>query len=486
MSQRIIGVQPRTLIRNVRPRLVLGTGENRRTYYANNFDIFNAVVWAREAMRVYEPTMVLGGLVHRDFDTDVHKFGDVVNALVPGQFQMKRKGALCEALEVQDGNASSIQVPLNQLPYVSFKICDGEEDRGLLDLVQTMLIPAVSALGSGVDRIIATQVYQFLANTAGHLGNLDETNIKDYILEAGEVMDNNNAPEAGRTMVVTPSAKTEALKLDLFTAVNQSGSNQGLVNRIIGRKFGFDFAMSQGAPNIRVGQDKVTTTTTAAAASGATTVALTSATGLAIGMWIVIAGDDVPQQITGIATLVFTIAPGLKHAVASGATVTAIKGGAVNFTAGYFGTTTSPRRVGWAKPIVTDGFTGVGPKVGQMVTFGITDTKYAIIGLTALGGGGFELMLDKPLEDAIADNATVNLGPAGQYNFGLIRNAFAMVNRPLPKPRTGALSSVISANSLSLRVTITYDGSTQAHLVTVDTLLGVGLLSDVLGVVMLG
>jgi hypothetical protein len=472
----------RKLVRSVRPRHSI----NGRNYYNNNFDVFNANVWAREAMRIYYPNMVLGNLVSRDFDNDVHKFGDVVNAIVPGQFTMQRKGALCEALTVQDGNASSIQVALNQMPYVSFRICDGEEDRGLLDLVNTMLIPAVQALSLGVDTILATQAYQFLDYEAGHLGNLSESNIRQYITEAGLVMDNNNMPETGRSLILGPNAKASALNTDLFVKANDSGSNQTLRKGIIGSLFGFEnVAVSQGVPYIPPGQATQATTTTAAAAAGATILAATAVTGLAAGMWLVAVGDDTPQQIVSISSLNITITPGLKRAVASGAAITAIKGGAVNHSGGYYGTTTSPHVVGWAKDIVTNSWTGIGPKKGQMVTFGTDTTKYAIINVTAVSGG-FSIMLDKPLVTAIADTATVNLGPAGQYNLGIMAKGMAMVNRPLPKPRTGALSSVINQNNLSLRVVITYDGNTQSHLVTVDTLMGVGMLDHTLGVVLLG
>jgi hypothetical protein len=62
------------------------------------------------------------------------------------------------------------------------------------------------------------------------------------------------------------------------------------------------------------------------------------------------------------------------------------------------------------------------------------------------------------------------------------------VIRPLaqPKPGTGALSGVVSMNGFSMRVTITYDGNKQGHLVTLDMLFGVKTLDQKLGAVMFG
>lgn len=486
-QQKIIRPQ---MIRSVRPRTTMTYQDgSRRNYYANNLDVFNPTIWAREAIRLLDPNMVLGRLIHRDWDDEVHKLGDTVNALIPGRFEMKRKGSLCESLEVQDGNASSIQVALNQMPYVSFQICDGEEDRDMLDLVTTLLEPAVQALAVGIDRIIATQVYEFIGNDAGHLRGLTGATVKDYVLEAREVMNRNNAPLPGRTMVITPSTDTETLKLDNFITADKTGEGSRNQNEaIIGRKFGFDFAMSQGQPEILSGQATATTTTTASAAAGATSLALTAVTNMSVGDWLVAGGDDIPRQISAIAALVVTLSTPLKRAVGTGATVTVVRGALVNKAGGYAGTTTNPRRIGWSKPVAIDGAVSA-PKIGQMVSFGTQiGITYAIIGVTVIdaGNGIYEIMLDKPLEVAVADNDPVHYGPAGSYNFGLIRNAFALVNRPLPKPRVGALSSVLNRNGISLRVTITYDGRLQAHLVTVDTLIGVGTIDKNLAVVMYG
>ena len=132
-----------------------------------------------------------------------------------------------------------------------------------------------------------------------------------------------------------------------------------------------------------------------------------------------------------------------------------------------------------------DGFT-VAPQVGQMVTFGDSTTSavYTIIGVNALVG----VTLDRPLDAAISDGDAVCIGPAGSYNFAFHRNAIALVSRPLALPRrgAGALSAVAEHDGIAIRVTITYDGRRQGHLVTVDFLCGVKTLDSRLGAVMLG
>jgi hypothetical protein len=56
----------------------------------------------------------------------------------------------------------------------------------------------------------------------------------------------------------------------------------------------------------------------------------------------------------------------------------------------------------------------------------------------------------------------------------------------MPRPGTGALSAVVNWNDLSMRATITYQGTQQGHLVTLDLLCGVAVLDTNLGCLLLG
>lgn len=464
-----------------------------KTMYANDFSVLNPVIWANEAILQLQPNMVLGNLINRDFSNQVARFGDIVHALVPGTFQMNRKGATCDNIVIQDGSASSLQVALNQWPTVSFDVCDGEEDRSALDLVDTMLVPAVIALAQGIDRILAAQVHQFDSQGSGHLGLMTSSNVRDYILDARETMTRNNVPLLGRSMIIGPNTDTEALSLDsLVTAEKVGDGGTTLQTAILGERYGFQFVTAQSAPEVHGGQTTINTTLAAAAGIGATTVTVASATGIVAGQWLTIAGDDKPNQVSGVASAVLTLRYALTRSVASGAAVVIVAPGTVNLSGGYVGTQLSPRVIGWVKPITVAGFANSAPQIGQSVSFGTDTNIYSIIGLNIINAsnGDFQITLDQPLVNAIANSAAVNLGPAGKYNFALLPNAFTLVNRPLPAPRTGTGASAKTVsdpiNKISLRVTIGYDLYKQAHIVTIDTLMGVGVLNKALGATMFG
>ena len=127
------------------------------------------------------------------------------------------------------------------------------------------------------------------------------------------------------------------------------------------------------------------------------------------------------------------------------------------------------------------------PQVGQGVTFNSSTILYGVIQVDTVGK---TILLDRPLEEAngIANNDAINLLPSGSYNLGFHRNALTLVTRPLalPMPGTGARAGVANFGGLSMRVTMTYDGNKQGTLVTLDTLLGVKVLDQKLGAILLG
>ena len=166
------------------------------------------------------------------------------------------------------------------------------------------------------------------------------------------------------------------------------------------------------------------------------------------------------------------ITPGLKYAVVNDAAITIYTPGAVNLGAGY--------AAGYAKELVIDGFS-VAPKTGQLMALGDT-TATAMYGLLT-APTTTAMLPNRPLDALVANDAAVNIGPAGEYNFAFHKNAISFVTRPLAVPMvgTGALSSVANDRGIGVRVTITYDGTAQGHLVTVDMLCGIKTLDTRLG-----
>lgn len=445
--------------------------------YENDVDAFIPEVWAQESLMILENNMVLGNLVHRDFSDQIANFGDTVNTRKPSKFTMKRKGD-SDSVTVQDANATNVPVRLDQHLHTSFLIKDGQESKGFKSLVNEFLSPAILSIAEGVDQILAAQAYQFLPNAVGSLGG---TTNAGTLIAARDKMNQLLVPSQGRTIVMPSNMEAALLSdKDFVTADKVGDAGTALREGSLGRKYGFDLFMAQQQPSIATGNTTVIGAINLAAGYGIGATALTVdgfTAAITNGAWCAIGGR--PYQITntvgGATPTQLTIAGGLTAAVADNAAITVYTPAAINLGAGY--------ALGYGKELVIDGTT-VAPRRGQLISFGTGSAVYGTIGEAALTS----ISLDRPLETTLADNAVVGLGPAGNYGLAFHRNAMALVTRPLATPAagTGARSFVASYNGLSLRITITYDGNKQGHLVTVDVLAGVKVLDAALGVPVLG
>ncbi len=456
------------------------------TCFSNSLDAWIPEVWAAETLLQTEAFMVIGRLVHTDFKDEVQDFGDVVNTRLPAKFTAERKG-VNDDVTIQDASATNVPIPLDQHFHTSFLIRDGQESLSFTDLVKEYLSPAGLSLAEAIDKVLLGQVYQFAENAVGVLGTFDSTVAKARILDTRQKLNENLCPMSGRQLILTSTTETEVLKLDLFISADKIG-DEGTAMReaSLGRKLGFDIWMCQNASSVTVAAGTGNADELGADASAGDTTLTLDAAVLNNGQYFWLEDDEQPLRVAsgGGTTTVVTDRALKADVTAAASNLFEVTEGAVDL-AGHAGVTAYG--AGYDKRIKVDG-TGV-PHVGQVVAFATVasaaavDGEYSIISIPATG----YIVLDRPLENAIADNYIVNYGPRGEYNFAFHRNALALITRPLARPKegTGALSGVSSYNDLSVRVTITYDGTKQGHLVTVDMLAGVKVLNVDLGAVML-
>lgn len=451
--------------------------------FNNDVDAYVPEFWANESLAILEENMVMANLVHRDFEPIVQQFGDIVNTRRPGEFTAVRK-LPTDDVTVQDATATNVAVPLDQLIHTSFLIRDGEESKSFKSLVDEYMFPAMLAQARVVDQILLGQLYQFLGSSYGALGGLTSSNAVQYITGVRNQMNRNKAYVDGRNLILTPNSETFFLQNSQFTDANRIGDDgTALREASLGRKLGYDIFMCQNQPSISTGQTTLNGAINGGnLAAGSTVLTVNSFTGaVTTGNWMTIAGDGTPYRITAHSetlgnTVSITISPPLRNLITTTSVVKTYVGGLVNFSGNY--------AAGWQKPIVYDTF-GADPQVGMLVAFNTDTNVYAIIQVDTTG---LTITLDRPLVVGITNNDVISVGPVGDYNFAFHRNALALVSRPLAQPREGigARSAVINAGGLSMRATISYNGTKQGTLVTLDMLLGVAVLDTKLGAVLFG
>lgn len=454
---------------------------SNRRFFANDLTAWTPQVWAMESLMILEEQLFAPKLVHRDFEPLVASQGDIVKTRRPNEFEANTKTD-ADDVTFQDLTATNVNVPLDQHLEVSFKIRDEEWSKGMKNMVENHMRPASTALARRADRVIFGAVHQFLANAVGKLGGMTDTNAKDYILYTRERMNTNKVPEDRRNLVLTVGAETNVLRNAIFTEADKRGDTIGLRDASIGHKLNFDTYRSNNAPVV-LGTNTIfdgdCAINNAAGYPAGTTVMAVDALGTAfeVGSWVTV--DGLPNIVTACTTTQLTVRWPLTRSVADNATVIGWTPAAVNNGSGY--------AAGYHKIIAIDGTTPA-LQVGQAVTFGTaspsTTPIYTIVRVSSNTG----IYLDRPLEAALVDNQSVNVGPPGNFSFAFHRNAIAFVNRALATPPAGlgANSFVVSSkNGLSMRVTMQYHAIGQFTQVTFDMLCGIKVLDTNLGAVLL-
>jgi hypothetical protein len=438
---------------------------------------FIPALWAEESIAILEENMVLGNLVHRDFEDLIASQGDTINTRKPGEFKAKRKSA-SDTVTVQANTATNVAVKLDQHIHTSFIIKDADQSKSFKDLVVEYLHPAMLSIARQIDLTLAGQVHQFHKNSGGQLGLLSGSNADLYMLDARLTLNQNKAFESGRNLVLGSNSETYLLKDAKFTDANRVGDDgTALREASLGRKFGFDIFLAQNQPEIPAGTPVVSGAINNAAGylAGVSTVTVDGFTAaIPVGTWFTIVGEGTPLRVVstvgGATPTSITFHRPLKYPVVDNAVVTTYISGAV---------VNGAQVAGYDKQIAIT--TTTQPFVGQAVVFGASSTNavYTIIDVDVTLG----ITLDRALEANISNGDVLNLSPAGFYNFAFHRNALALVTRPLALPMegTGARAGRANYNGVSMRAVMTYDGNKQGTLVTLDTLLGVKVLDLNLG-----
>lgn len=433
-------------------------------------------VWAQESLAILENALVMGNLCHRDYSAALANRGDVVHVNRPIANAVSRK-VDGDAISHTTPTSAQIDVPLDQHVFTQFKIYDAAMSKSFKDLKTEFLEPHVKAMAQFIDQVLCTQVYRFITNNAGRLG---QGGSLDGVLDVMEKLNTNKCPQEGRFFVVTPKVQADLLAIQNFTFANVTGESNIIQSARIGNKFGFDFLMSQNMPSITSGGGTTyaTAITASAVAAGATSITLAaSSTDPEAGNFLTVAGDDTPQLVTAFnaTTEVVTISPGLVRGVSASAVVTLYNEGTVNNGSNY--------AAGWNKDIVLDTTTNAW-KSGQMVSYGAPASLSAVVPFGLVGTPtATSILLDRSLNETWTDGHNVNPGPIGDYCFAGVKDAFAFVNRTpvAPPPMAGVMSATAAYNGLGLRVTMGYDMDYQSLKVNIDLLMGVALLNASLG-----
>jgi hypothetical protein len=210
----------------------------------------------------------------------------------------------------------------------------GEEQRGLntgpgyLSVQADLFAQGLRTLVNEIETDLASDAALNFSRAYGTPGTTAFASDVGASAQMKKIIDDNGAPQSGRSMVIDTSAGANLRTLKQLTAVNEAGTSMTLRDGELLNLNGFSIKESAGVQNPVAGTGANATTDNAGYAVGATTITLASAgTGTILaGDIITFAGDDNKYvvasgdaDVSGGGTITL-VAPGLREAIAASAT----------------------------------------------------------------------------------------------------------------------------------------------------------------------
>ncbi len=228
-----------------------------RPQYSGNFI---PEIWSGKLIENFYDATVLAAISNTDYEGEIRQYGDTVNIRTTPEITIRTytKG---QTLQVENPDKPKLQLLIDKGEYFSCIEDDVDKVQSDIALMDTWSKDASERMKIKIDQRVLTDLLPDIASTnkgatAGRItGNIDlgttgspiaisKTNVLDYIVDLGTVLDEANAPEAGRFLVIPAKMAGMIKKSDLKDASITGDSMSVIRNGRLGMIDRFTIYMS--------------------------------------------------------------------------------------------------------------------------------------------------------------------------------------------------------------------------------------------------
>lgn len=228
-----------------------------RPQYSGNFI---PEIWSGKLIENFYDATVLAAISNTDYEGEIRQYGDTVNIRTTPEITIRTytKG---QTLQVENPDKPKLQLLIDKGEYFSCIEDDVDKVQSDIALMDTWSKDASERMKIKIDQRVLTDLLPDVASTnkgsaAGRItGNIDlgttgapiaitKSNVLDYIVDLGTVLDEANAPEAGRFLVIPAKMAGMIKKSDLKDASITGDSMSVIRNGRLGMIDRFTIYMS--------------------------------------------------------------------------------------------------------------------------------------------------------------------------------------------------------------------------------------------------
>lgn len=215
---------------------------------------FRPEIWSANLLVAARKNLVYGMNVNRDYEGEISAAGDTVRITSVGRPTISSYVPNSTVINPEQVNDSQRTLVVDQAKFFAFAVDDVDARQAKGNVIPQSINEAAYGFADVMDQYIASTMYTGI-QTANQLGSITiaantPSDFYDKVLVPLKIkLDLANVPTEGRWITVRPEAHGALLRDSRFVKVNESGTNEGLRNGMVGRAAGFDITLSNNAPN---------------------------------------------------------------------------------------------------------------------------------------------------------------------------------------------------------------------------------------------
>lgn len=222
-------------------------------------------VWSGKLIENFYDATVLAAISNTDYEGEIRKYGDTVNIRTTPEIEIKeyKKG---QTLELSKPEAPKIQLLIDQGEYFACVEDDVDKVQSDIAMMDMWTKDASERMKIRVDSKVLGSIAGDVAAinrgaTAGRISKninlgtataavaITKSNVLDFIVDLGTVLDEANAPEDNRYLVIPAKMAGMIKKSDLRDASLAGDSTSIMRNGRLGMIDRFTLYMSHNLPN---------------------------------------------------------------------------------------------------------------------------------------------------------------------------------------------------------------------------------------------
>lgn len=215
---------------------------------------FRPEIWSPVLLVALRKALVYSVFTNRDYEGEIAEAGDTVRITSIGRPTINTYVPNSTVIVPEQVNDSQRTLVVDQSKYFAFAVDDVDARQAAGNVITQAMDEAAFGMADVVDQFIASFYTSIQSqNQLGSIGvnsATTPTDAYDKVLVPLKVkLDKANVATQGRSVVITPDLHGCLLRDARFVKVNESGTEQGLRDGLVGRAAGFDILLSNNTPN---------------------------------------------------------------------------------------------------------------------------------------------------------------------------------------------------------------------------------------------